>query len=303
LQSKYFKNVSLWLIIKIFNDQPACSCSIIEKMDNKISSSRQNFEKLGTLYKKADNVTIEKEIIENVICYWFNKTNTETKNKIIIYLHGGCFVLGSINSHQALVSHFADKLDIPVLFIEYSLAPENPFPAAINEILKVYQFVLLKKEIHHIVFMGDSAGAGLSMSVISMLNRKNIAGPDGLVMISPWMDLSVSSDSISGNAAIDPILTKEQLIAYTRLYLGDNKLSVANPIETLFGKFPPTLILAGSSEILLDDSHMAYSAISVSQPIVKSKIYESQTHVWLLDNINTEASKDAIEEIKNFIGS
>jgi len=270
-------------------------------MNNKINISRRNFEKLGTQYEKADTVNIEKEIIEDITCYWVSKIDTKSKNNLIVYLHGGCYVLGSINSHQALVSHFADKLDIPVLFIEYSLAPENPFPSAINEILKVYQFIFNKNQMNDISFMGDSAGAGLAMSVISALNKKNMTKPKQLVMLSPWVDLSGSSKSITDNADIDPILSKDQLKYFTTLYVGDSKLLDANPIETIFGEFPPTLILVGSSEILLDDSKMAYSMISNKQPVTKLKIYDDQTHVWLLDDITTESSKKAIEEIKGFL--
>jgi epsilon-lactone hydrolase len=271
-------------------------------MNDKLSNSRFNFEKLGTQYMMADNVIIEKEIIENIICYWVYKNEIKHKNnKIIIYLHGGCFVLGSINSHQAIVSHFAENLDTRILFIEYSLAPENPFPTAINEILNVYQFLLLKNQTPEIIFMGDSAGAGLSISVISILNKKNIAKPKQLVMLSPWVDLSGSGNSITANANIDPILTKEQLQYFSSLYIGKKELSDANPIGTLYGEFPPTLILVGSSEILLDDSKMAYSTILDKQPVTKLKIYENQTHVWLLDDIHSEPSKNAIAEITNFI--
>ncbi|MDP4264944.1 MAG: alpha/beta hydrolase [Bacteroidota bacterium] len=274
-----------------------------KEMDNKINISRSNFEKLGTLYKKADNVIIEKEIIKKINCYWLYKNEIKPGNKIIIYLHGGCFVLGSINSHQALVSHLADELDIPVLFIEYGLAPENPFPSAINDILEVYQYILQKKQTQDIVFMGDSAGAGLAMSVISILDKKNINKPAHLVMLSPWIDLNASNNSITSNAAIDPILTKEQLQLYTSLYLGSSKVSAANPIEIMAGNFPPTLILVGSREILVDDSKMAYSKISEKQPLTKLKVYDNQTHVWLLDDIQTEASKNAIKEIRNFISN
>lgn len=270
-------------------------------MEIQLNKSRSNFEKLGTLYKKADNVIIEKEIIEKINCYWFYKNDMKPGDKIIIYLHGGCFVLGSINSHQALVSHFAGELNRAVLFIEYGLAPEKPFPSAIDDILKVYQYIIEKRHIKDIAFIGDSAGAGLSMSVISILNKKNISKPKHLVMLSPWVDLRIANDSITNNAAIDPVLTKEQLQTFTSLYLGNNKVSNANPIEMIFGDFPSTLILAGSHEILLDDSKMAYSKILANQPNTKLKIYDNQTHVWLLDDIQTEASKNAMQEIKNFI--
>lgn len=270
-------------------------------MEDRIKNSRNNFEKLGSHYERADNIISEKTIIENVNCYWFNKTGLNGDNKIIIYLHGGCFVLGSIHSHQALVSHLADNLNIPILFIEYSLAPESPFPAAVDDILKVFKAISLVNQTRETIFMGDSAGAGLAVSVISILSKKKIATPKRLVMISPWVDLSQSNDSITGNAQIDPILTKDQLQWFTFLYLGKSVISEANPIQMMSGKFPPTLILVGSSEILLDDSKMAYSAILQGQPATKLKIYDHQTHVWLLDDIHSASSRDAIEEIRIFI--
>jgi epsilon-lactone hydrolase len=270
-------------------------------MDNKIINSRSNFENLGTLYKMAEDIIIENEIIEGVSCYWFCKKSEKTGNKVIIYLHGGCFVLGSINSHKALVSHFTSELDSPILFIEYSLAPENPFPAAINDILKVYEHIVFKMQMQNVSFIGDSAGAALSVSVVSNLNKRIIRKPRHLVMLSPWIDLNCSSSSIIDNADIDPILTEQQLQFYTSLYIGKTNLSVANPIETLFGDFPPTLILVGANEILLDDSKKLYAKISEIQPLTKLSIYDKQTHVWLLDSINTKSSKKAFAEIRNFI--
>lgn len=270
-------------------------------MTNDIAISRSGFEKLGKQYKEADGVDITKQTIRGVTTYWFNSSRQLDKNKIIIYLHGGCFVLGSIDSHKALVSHLAQAIKIPILFIDYSLAPENAFPEAINEIIQVYEQLSTDFSSHDFIFMGDSAGAALSMSVISTLNKGNRKAPSQLVMISPWIDLRNSSDSITDNAAIDPVLTKESLEKYTNLYIGKADLHQANPIETLFGTFPATLILAGSNEILLDDSKMAYSKISETQANARMKIYEGATHVWLLDDIQSEHSKNALNEIRSFI--
>lgn len=270
-------------------------------MNTKINTSRINFEKLGTQYNNANNIVIEKKIIENVNCYWIYKEDTKVESRMIIYLHGGCFVLGSIKSHQALVSHFADKLDIPILFIEYGLAPENPFPIAINEILSVYEFMQLNGEKNEIIFMGDSAGAALSMSVISILNKKSCKKPSHLIMISPWIDLRANSQSITENAAIDPILSKEQLEMFTSLYIGNHTIKYANPIENFFGDFPATLILAGSNEILLDDSKIAYATILKKQANTQLKIYNQQTHVWLLDNIENQTAIKTFEAIRFFL--
>jgi len=149
--------------------------------------------------------------------------------------------------------------------------------------------------------MGDSAGAGLALSVISHLNTGKIEKPHHLVMLSPWVDLRCSNNSIMQNAAIDPILTKEELQTFASMYLGNRILPDVNPIETMVGNYPPTLILVGSLEILLDDSKMVCAKITETQPATTLSVYDNQTHVWLLDDINTESSKNAIVEIGNFI--
>jgi epsilon-lactone hydrolase len=271
-------------------------------MDLKINEARSDFEMLGTKYEVAANIEIEKELIEKTTCYWINKKGSRSGRRVILYLHGGCYSLGSIDSHKAMVSHLAIETDSTFLFIEYSLAPEHVFPVAINEVLKVYNFLANEKKIPDISFMGDSAGPGLITSVVSILNReKNNNSLGCCIMISPWVDLRNTNDSIFNNKNIDPVLTKESLDLFASLYIGNNNLSVVNPIETFFGFFPPTLILVGTNEILLDDSNMIFSKISGGQPLTELKIYEDQTHVWLADDIHSGRSKKAIEEIKWFL--
>ena len=120
-------------------------------MDINLDEIRFNFEKVGSLNTLAADIEIEKELIETVTCYWFYKTKAKSTSKVILYLHGGCYAFGSINSHKALISHLASKTNSTILFIEYSLAPENPFPAAINEILKVYNYLVSKIKIMFLV--------------------------------------------------------------------------------------------------------------------------------------------------------
>lgn len=220
---------------------------------------------------------------------------------MIIYLHGGCFVLGSIQSHQSLVSHLSKHLALPILFVEYSLAPEKPFPVAMSEIEQVYKHTLLHYPENDIILMGDSAGAGLALSVLSKLNKEGVKAPAYLIMLSPWIDLSCSNESLSSNANLDPILTKKALQDYTSLYVREHNLSDANPIETRYGEYPPTLILVGSGEILLDDSKSIYNKIASVQEKVKLSIYDNQNHVWMLENIQTGESEKALREIKKFI--
>ena len=209
-------------------------------------------------------------------------------------------MLGSIRSHQALVSHVSANLQIPVLFIEYSLAPEHPFPAALNEVLSVYKHVLLKHSEKDIIFMGDSAGAGLALSALLKINSEGIKSPAYLILLSPWVDLTCSNDSITTNAQSDPVLSKNVLQNFAAMYV-DANLPEANPINNLSGPFPPTLIMVGSGEVLLDDSKNLYDKIVSEQPKAKLSIYERQNHVWMLENIHTDASEKALNEIKEFI--
>jgi len=271
-------------------------------MDINLVEIRTNFEKVGSLNRLIDNIKIEKVSIETVTCYWFYKAKTKSTSRVILYLHGGCYAFGSINSHKALISHLANETNSTILFIEYSLAPENPFPAAINEILKVYNYLVNKIKIPVISFMGDSAGPGLITSVVSILNKeKNNANLGRCVMLSPWVDLRNNSDSMTINKALDPILSKEAMDVFTAFYIGNNRLSEANPIEILFGPFPPTLILVGTNEVLLDDSKMLYTKLIAEQPLTELTIYENETHVWLSHDVQSKSSKKAIKQIQRFI--
>ncbi len=270
-------------------------------MDNKINAARLGFENLGKIYDNAENVMVNKTVIENVDCFWIENQSQISKSKIIIYLHGGGFVLGSIQSHQALVSHLAKQLSLPILFIEYSLAPEKPYPNAINDILSVYEYFLHQDPKINIIFMGDSAGGGLAISTISKINAREMRPPTFMVLLSPQVDLTCTNESFITNAQSDPVLTKKLVQDFSNLYVGEYKLKEANPIETMFGQFPPTLILVGSGEILLDDSKSIYKKLVSQQVKTKLSIYENQNHVWILKNINTEASKKTIKEIYDFI--
>lgn len=270
-------------------------------MNNSLNQSRVDFDKLGVIYSIARKVKIDKEVIDNIDCYWFKNIEKLNSNKIAIYLHGGCFVLGSVRSHQALVSHLAKNLTIPLIFVEYGLAPENPFPNAINDLLKVYQYLLIKYTKSEIILVGDSAGAGLSVSLLSKINEIGLQGPKFVIMISPWIDLSCTNSTITMNADIDPVLKKERLLELANLYIGDHDLFNVNPKDNLPEKFPPTLILVGSDEILLDDSKFIYNKIIRNKTKARLSIYEKQSHVWLLENINTEQSQKAIKEICTFI--
>jgi monoterpene epsilon-lactone hydrolase len=266
---------------------------------NAVNKDRAVFDGLGHIYPADASVEISAESIEGVSCHWFVPDRYD-KNKIVIYLHGGMFVLGSIDGYKAMISHFASAFSTRILFVDYALAPEKPFPNAVNGILKVYQDIMHRYPDAKITVMGDSAGGGLSATLIKMASEKNLPMPSGAVLISPWVYLRGNTESYETRKKLDPILTKEKLMEYAGYYAATH-WDEADPGQFTFNSFPPLLILVGSNEILFDDSKLFYEKIKRLQPDTHMKEFENQVHGWPLIDIHSDAAKDAMASIEKFI--
>ncbi|MBX2922226.1 MAG: alpha/beta hydrolase fold domain-containing protein [Chitinophagaceae bacterium] len=288
--------IKILLTLLISTTMNAQTTSVLEKVNN----DRQFFETLGNIYPVSKNVKISDTQITNVKCYWF-QPKTEKNENIIVYLHGGSFALGSINSHKAMVSQIAETTNSKILFIEYSLAPENPFPVAINEIVNVYKALLKSYPKSKIIFMGDSAGGGLAVSGIHSIAENKLQLPSSVILLSPWINLKCNTNSYKTRQKTDPILTKQNLLEYAEYYLDSS--ANADPNELVFEHFPPVFVLVGSNEILFDDARNFYDYIKTIQPNAKFKEYENQTHVWLLTNISSEKSKETLDDIKDLVNN
>lgn len=265
----------------------------------KVKAERAFYETLGKLYPPDNTVAVDEITVAGVKTYWFNQSLLG-KNEIIIYLHGGGYSLGSINSYRPMLSHLSKLLNAPILFVEYSLAPERPFPAANNEILAVYGAIKKKYPNHKLVIMGDSAGGGLAIALVHNLQQSRSVLPSSLALISPWIDLKCINPSYVTKQAVDPILTRNFAFERTLLYAG-TKIRQADPSELTFTNFPPVFLLVGTNEILYDDSQNFYAYIKPLQKEAKLKEYKDQTHVWPFTNIQSAASGEAIRDIRQFI--
>jgi monoterpene epsilon-lactone hydrolase len=267
-------------------------------LDN-VKADRAAFDGLGHIYPADSSVEIIREQVEAVNCYRFEPAGFD-KNKVVIYLHGGMFVLGSIDGYKAMISHFASAFSTKILFIEYALAPEKPFPNAVNDVLKVYRKYIQKYPDVKITLMGDSAGGSLAVNLIKMTFDEKLQMPVAVVLISPWLYLKGNTESYETRKKMDPILTKEKLMEYANYYVADH-WNDANPGQFDFINFPPLLILVGTNEILLDDSKLFYEKIKRLQPDTQKKEYENQVHGWPLIDIYSDAAKDAMTTIEKFI--
>jgi epsilon-lactone hydrolase len=266
---------------------------------NQINADRAGFDSLGSIYPADGSVQISGESIEGVSCHWFVPNSFE-KNKMVIYLHGGMFVLGSIEGYKAMISHFASAFSAKILFIEYALAPEKPFPNGVNDILKVYRELIRRYPDAKITLMGDSAGGALFATLIKMASDEKLRMPSDVVLISPWIYLKGNTESYETRKKLDPILTKDKLMEYAGYYVANN-WNEADPGQFTFNSFPPLLILVGSNEILFDDSKLFYEKIKPLQPDTQMKEYENQVHGWPLMDIKSDAAKDALATIEKFI--
>jgi epsilon-lactone hydrolase len=271
----------------------------MESILNTVNKDRMVFDGLGHIYPADGSVKISAEAIEGVSCHWFVPERFD-KNKIVIYLHGGMFVLGSIEGYKAMISHFTSAFSARILFVDYALAPEKPFPNAANEILKVYRELIRIYPDAKITVMGDSAGGGLSATLIKMASEEKLPMPSSVILISPWVYLRGNTESYETRKKLDPILTKEKLMEYAGYYAGTH-WNEADPGQFTFKSFPPLLILVGSNEILHDDSKLFFEKIKPLQPDIQMKEYENQIHGWPLIDIHSAAAKGAMTDMEMFI--
>jgi epsilon-lactone hydrolase len=175
----------------------------------------------------------------------------------VLFFHGGGYVLGSAALYRDFSWRVAAASRATVLCLDYRLAPEHPFPAAVDDAVAAYRALLAAgAEARHVAFAGDSAGGGLALAAMLRLRDEGVPLPAAAAAISPWTDLALTGASLDFDPAVDPLTSREAAIRAAELYLAgsDPRLPYASPLYGETSGFPPTLILAASTEILRDDA-------------------------------------------------
>jgi epsilon-lactone hydrolase len=272
-------------------------------LNTSIEQFREDCEKGAARYAKIpDGVTVKEQIIEGIKTEWLIPAGANSE-KLIMYVHGGGYVSGSCSDHRGFVSKFAKFTGITNLVFEYRLAPENPFPAALDDSVKVYHWLLdagYKPE--NIVIAGESAGGGLCLATLLALKENKIPLPAGAVAISPWTDLTCSSDSYQTKNRFSPAPLNSWFV-FSKHYCG--KTPANNPfISPLFGDLkglPPLFINSGVNDELFDDGEkFAQKAKNVNVD-VKFRAGTGMVHCYpLLAPMFPEATQ-AMNEIVEFI--
>ena len=251
--------------------------------DGSIIEQRKRQEKSLRFLRLPKEIHCEEITEIGVPAEWIDVPNAG--KGIILYLHGGAYALGSINSHRELISRLVNNTNCRALAINYRLAPENPFPAALEDSLQAYNWLLSNGyEPSQICLAGDSAGGGLAISTLIALREKGIPIPAGVVCFSPWLDLTLSGKSIIDKKDFDPILSGAILEKYINDYIGDHQADdpLISPLFADLKGLPPMLIHTGRNEILLDDSIRFYEKARKAGVDVSLKIWNDMFHVFQL---------------------
>lgn len=227
--------------------------------------------------------------------------------RVLLYLHGGGYSVGSIASHRKLVGHLTSAAGVKGLSVEYRLAPENPFPAGLDDAVTAFSFLLDEGfDAGHIGVGGDSAGGGLALAVALALRERGLPAPAGLVLLSPWTDSASTGESLVSNIGKDLLLRQIEEDAPTvGWYAGDNdvKNPLISPLYADFTDFPPFVVHVGGDELLLDDSTRLFERASAAGCEATIEVWPEMQHVFQIAAGNVPESDSSVAKLGSWLSS
>ena len=267
-----------------------------------LTRHRQSQDRIGALLGAEKGVEYTPVMVEDMSCEWVRVTRAHMKKYVILYCHGGGYSTGSTVYARTLTKKLAESTSMDVFAFNYRLAPEHPYPAATDDALKAWNYLMyLGYGARDVIVAGDSAGGNLALSLTLRLKEQERLLPRGLVLLSPWTDLTKSGKSYESRKEVDPVLDHEYLDRMIENYAGGQALS--NPlISPLFGNFkgfPPTYIQVGDNEILLSDATLLHKKLLKENVSAHLDIYKGMWHVFQMSPI--KISYDAMDKNAEFI--
>jgi acetyl esterase/lipase len=249
-----------------------------------IEGFRRSLERLTDNFSFEGAASFERVNAGGVPAEWVSAEGSAA-DRAVLYLHGGGYIIGSVRTHRVLMAGLSQASGARVLGLEYRLAPEHPFPAPVEDAVAAYRWLLAEGyDAANIAVAGDSAGGGLTVSVMVQLRYLGLPMPGAAVCFSPWVDLEGVGESMDTNAEIDPMVQREGLSFMAEVYLGgcNPRAPLAAPLYADLQGLPPTLIQVGSAETLLDDSTRLADRTRAAGVDVRLDVWEDMIHVWQL---------------------
>lgn len=257
----------------------------------------------GLLKELNQDYSLKEADIKGVHAALINTVNSNENKRVIVYLHGGCYVYGNVKNYCTIPVQLSSVTGIKVLSVNYGLAPENPFPRGLEDVINIYEYLLEEGyNPNNISIVGDSAGGGLALATVLKLRDLKLDLPAALGLFSPWVDLTLKGDTIETLKEYDPILSKKQLEGAAKVYADKEELSnpLISPIFADYKDFPPMMILTGGREILLSDSMNLARKAALSKTNINLIVWDNLYHVFAADS-NLPESKEAIEMLGAFL--
>jgi monoterpene epsilon-lactone hydrolase len=266
-----------------------------------LQAARQALEMLSGQFPLAPDTTVEETTVQGIPAEWVYAPSAAS-DCVFLYLHGGAYIMGSLNTHRDLASKLSRATGARALVIDYRLAPEHPYPAALEDALTAYRWLISSGYApENIIIGGDSAGGGLTLSTLLTLRADGDALPAAAVLLSPWTDLSGTGESMESRKEFDPWLSPESTRMVPVLYIHDldPRDPLVSPVFADLAGLPPMLVHVGHDEILLDDSVRLVEQARAAGIDVTFKIWEEMWHVFQTFPIPEAAQ--SIEEIGAFV--
>jgi len=268
-----------------------------------IDERRSDMDSLSKYLTYPSKVTVEYIDVNGVPCLYFSPYET-VKGKVLLYLHGGAYINGPFSIYGPYVSRLSKSCRVNGILVGYRLAPEDPFPAALEDVLTVYTHLIndgIKPS--DILIAGDSAGGGLAIASLLAIRDRGFLLPNACLVISPWADLTNSSESHQTKSKKDVMLTRKQLDVDANMY--SHGMDLRNPlISPVFADMtglPPLFIQVGSDEILLNDSLTLAENAQKEGVTVTLKVWDGMFHVWHAMHLIIPEGREAIKEACGFI--
>jgi epsilon-lactone hydrolase len=261
-----------------------------------IGQRRRDIDARGNQYKLPADVIVEPIIANGVKAEWTSTPDAD-RSKAILYLHGGGYVIGSLDSHRHVAAEAGRAARARTLALDYRLAPEYPFPAAVDDAVAGYRFLLAAGvSPDGITIAGDSAGGGLVVAAMLAIRDAHLPQPACGWAISPWVDMEAIGDSMTSKAATDPTVQKAGILDMAKLYLhgADPRSPLAAPIYGDLRDLAPLLIQVGAAETLLDDAIRLAQVAGAADVAVDLQIWPEMIHVWHLYYPELSAGRRAI---------
>ena len=265
---------------------------------------RRRIEEVGAAWPLADDVTLDKVEIGGLPAEWSLVPGSDA-SRVLLFFHGGGYCSGSIVSHRNLATEAGRAAGVRTLAVDYRLAPEHPFPAAMHDALKAWRWLRNQGiAADSIGVGGDSAGAGLTLALWQALRGAGEPGPACLWLISPWTDLTMSGASLATKNDVDPLIHKTYLEELAKAYVPDDKDRRDPRVSPLFADLkglPPTLIQVGSAETLLDDAVGFAGAAGEADAPVTLEIWPQMIHAFPLWSGRLTAGRRALMQMGEFV--